>query len=53
MSTPQDRPGPGPDVEASEYADPAEIEDLEASASDQQDVAGGATSMFLKITMRD
>jgi hypothetical protein len=41
MSTPQDRPGAESGAEASEYAEPEEIEDLEASASDQQDVVGG------------
>lgn len=50
MSTPQDRPGTEPDAEASEYADPAEIEDLEVSAGDQQDVAGGYIYMKLDGT---
>jgi hypothetical protein len=46
MSTPEQG---GPEADAGQYATPEEIEDLEAAAADQENVAGGA--YFLKIKM--
>jgi hypothetical protein len=49
MMTLQDRPGAEPGPGTAQYADPAEIEDQEASASEQQDAVGGASRIVVKL----
>jgi hypothetical protein len=45
MSTPEQG---GPEADAGQYATPEEIEDLEAAAADQENVAGGTYIKYLK-----